>query len=143
MRYSGQSKPTRCHHAQLKNSTPATSSATTMGKRSPMSTTRKSQDGNQRPSCCRKMRRAGLQRISPSCRSCLGDKALCVVYVGQIDRILKLITADLAAPHVPNTIARRCSDHSGAIISAPHCAQFTSGRARNVRNSHGKRSGDG
>src|SRR6516162_307230 len=35
------------HHGQLKNSTPATSSATTMGKRSPMSTTRKSQGGDQ------------------------------------------------------------------------------------------------
>jgi len=35
-----------CHHGQLKNSTPATSSATTMGKRWPTSISRKSQGGD-------------------------------------------------------------------------------------------------
>src|SRR5262249_24618888 len=33
----------------------------------------------------------------------------------------------------------KCSDYSGAMISAPHCAHFPSGRATNSRNNHGFR----
>src|SRR6516165_12702179 len=64
------------HHGQLKNSTPATSSATTMGKRSPMSTTRMSQGGARLRSCRRKMRQEGLRRTSPSSPRCCASKRL-------------------------------------------------------------------